>query len=154
MDIRNLIREDLITLDLKARDKQAAIRELAGLLEKCGLITNEEEFLQDVLKRESITTTGIGYGIAIPHAKSKAVKKSAVVFGRSKHGIEWESLDGQPVDMVFLIATPAKQKENEHLKVLSLLSRKLIYEEFRQRLRESKTIQEILEILNTVVEGD
>lgn len=56
--------------------------------------------------------------------------------------------------MVFLIATPAEQKENEHLKVLSLLSRKLVYEEFRQRLRDSKTIQEILEILNTVVEGD
>src|SRR5699024_4849458 len=86
-----------------------------------------------VLKREKEGTTGIGMGVAIPHGKSKTVQQPTLVFGKSKGGIEYDSLDGNPVYLMFLIAVP-ENSSDEHLKILSHLSRKLMREEIRNQL--------------------
>lgn len=147
MQMENLFNEQLITLELKAEEKKAVIEELSGLLMENGCITNTKTFVQDVLTRENLSSTGIGFGVAIPHARSMAVNRPALAFGRSGAGINWNSLDGQPVHMVFLIAVPAESTENEHLKILSALSRKLIHEDFRRRLQEA---QDELQIVATL----
>ncbi|MGB9803412.1 PTS sugar transporter subunit IIA [Desulfofundulus sp.] len=150
MDIRDLITKQLITLRLLSREKKAIIEELSTLLMENGYLTDLETFVQDVLKREELGTTGIGFGVAIPHAKSAAVKRSALAFARPVCGVEWDSLDGRPVHLVFLIAVPAESAGNEHLKILSALSRKLIHEDFRRVLQEAKDESDVLAALTGI----
>ncbi|RKO65796.1 PTS sugar transporter subunit IIA [Desulfofundulus salinus] len=150
MDVRSLITQQLITLRLRSEEKKAAIEELSSILMENGYLTDLETYLQDVFKREDLSTTGIGFGVAIPHAKSTAVNRPVLAFGRSMSGIEWNSLDGRPVHLVFLIAVPAESAENEHLKILSALSRKLIHEDFRRSLREAQDESQILAALTGI----
>lgn len=145
-----LINKNLIVLDLKAKTKIEAIEELAKLAEKEEKIYSFDDYIKSVLDREKTYTTGVGNGIAIPHGKSKAVKEVMIVFGRSDDGIEWNSLDGKLVNIIFLLGVPAESVENIHLKVLSKLSRKLMNEEFVEALRRSKTKEEILEIMGDI----
>lgn len=147
-----LVRTELMELNLKATERQNVIRELTLLLEKEGCLFSEDEFLQDVFKREEMGNTAVGFGVAIPHGKSPAVKEAAIVFGRSEAGIDWEAFDGSLVHTVFLLAVPDQQASNEHLKILAMLSRALINEAFRQELSEAKTSEEILEILEKVTQ--
>lgn len=150
MDVRSLITQQLITLRLRSEEKKAAIEELSSILMENGYLTDLETYLQDVFKREDLSTTGIGFGVAIPHAKSTAVNRPVLAFGRSMSGIEWNSLDSRPVHLVFLIAVPAESTENEHLKILSALSRKLIHEDFRRSLREAQDESQILAALTGI----
>ncbi|CAA7600103.1 protein-Npi-phosphohistidine-sugar phosphotransferase [Acididesulfobacillus acetoxydans] len=147
-----LVRTELMDLNLKATDRTSVIRELTQLLDKEGCLFSQDGFLQDVFKREETGNTAVGFGVAIPHGKSPAVKEAAVVFGRSEAGIDWEAFDGSPVHTVFLLAVPDQQASNEHLKILAMLSRALINEEFRQELSEAKTKAEILGILEKVTQ--
>lgn len=145
-----LIEQNLIELDLKAKNRDEAIEELSNIAFRAGKISSVEEFMNSVLEREKSYTTGIGNGIAIPHGKCDAVKGVTVVFGRSDFGIEWDSLDGKPVYLVFLLGIPAENAENTHLKILSQLSRKLMDENFVQTLRAASSKDEILYALNEI----
>lgn len=101
MKITELLTKDTVILDLQSTGKPEVIEELIEKLYEAGKITDKEAFKKDILARESQGSTGIGEGIAIPHAKSSAVKVPALVFGRSTSGVEYESLDGQPVHLFF-----------------------------------------------------
>lgn len=104
MKITEMLTNDTILLELKATEKTEVIEELVAKLHEAGRITDQEAFKNDILARESQGSTGIGDGVAIPHAKSNAVKEPAIVFGRSMDGIEYEALDGKPTHLFFMIA--------------------------------------------------
>ncbi|MGG6817915.1 UNVERIFIED_CONTAM: PTS sugar transporter subunit IIA [Streptococcus canis] len=141
-------RTALINLQLSGNRKEIIIDSLAKQIDACGLIEDFDVYYDSVLEREALTSTGIGFGIAIPHGKSAAVKECAVAFGRLTHAVDWESLDNQPVRMVFLLAVPESCAGNQHLKIIAGLSRKLIHEDFRTTLEESQDPQEIVNLIN------
>lgn len=141
-----LIKPELIELNLKAKERNNAILELTQLLDAGGYLFSKEGFLEDVFQREEIGNTAVGFGVAIPHGKSTEVREAAIVFGRSEAGINWDSFDGSPVHTVFLLAVPEEQASNEHLKILAMLSRALMNDYFREQLSEAKTSEEILTI--------
>ncbi|ABY94001.1 PTS system IIA component, Fru family [Thermoanaerobacter thermohydrosulfuricus] len=145
-----LINKNLVTLNLEAKNKEEAIIKLAELAQKEGKITSVEEYARSVLDREKAYTTGVGNGIAIPHGKSKAVKEAMIVFGKTTDGIEWDSLDGKPVNLIFLLGVPEENVDNVHLKILSQLSRKLMNDSFIEMLKKAVTVEEILNALSDI----
>ncbi|MGH2331716.1 PTS sugar transporter subunit IIA [Thermoanaerobacter mathranii] len=145
-----LINKNLVTLNLKAKTKEEAIKKLAELAQKEGKITSVDEYVKCVLEREKAYTTGVGNGIAIPHGKSKTVKEAVIVFGKTSDGIEWDSLDGKPVNLIFLLGVPEENVNNVHLRILSQLSRKLMNDNFVEILKRAITIEEILNALSDI----
>lgn len=148
--MKKLIDKNLIKLDIKGQNKEEIIRELAELIDKENRLYDYDGYLQEVLNREQLSTTGIGFGIAIPHGKSKYVKIPTVAFGRIKEGVDWNSLDGKPVNIVFILAVPEEAASNQHLKILAALSRKLMNENFRQEILEIDSEDKLLNLLKDV----
>lgn len=146
MSIKELISAETVTLNLQARDPEGAMRELGALLEQTGAVSDLSTYLEAVRKRESVGSTAVGFGVAIPHGKSDGVARAAVAFGRAAHGLDWESMDDEPVRMVFLIAAP-EGANDAHLKALSQLARMLMNEEFRQQLLAAHTPDQVLAAL-------
>ncbi|MDT2659449.1 PTS sugar transporter subunit IIA [Enterococcus hulanensis] len=144
-EIRDVLKPAFINFDLQATDKLAAISELANTFVSKGVVTNESVYSEAVMKREEESTTGIGFGVAIPHGKSAAVTEPSLAFGRSQAGIQYDSMDGKPVHLMFLIAVP-ETSNDEHLRILSKLSRKLMHEDVRQKLMTVTNIEEIYQI--------
>lgn len=132
-----------IDLNVETTEKFATIKHLARLMEE--RLLNVDKYVEDVKSREAMSTTGIGDGVAIPHAKSAWVKRPTVVVGKSLKGIEWESLDDEPVHMVFLIAVP-EGNGNEHLKILQMLAVSIIDDDFKEEL-ENATDEKVIEKL-------
>ncbi|KXG43101.1 PTS sugar transporter subunit IIA [Tepidibacillus decaturensis] len=149
MNLSTLLKEETITLNLQATSKEDSIKKMTELMNSAGFLSDIQTYTEAVLNREKQGSTGIGFGVAIPHGKSNGVKKPGLGFARLAQPIEWESLDGNPVTMVFLIAVPEESEGNEHLQILAAISRKLIHEEFRNQLMTANTPEEILNILNT-----
>jgi fructose-specific phosphotransferase system IIA component len=149
MNIKELIHLDLINLELKSTTKDEVIHELAGMLAKENHLFHLEGFIEDIYAREAICSTGIGYQIAIPHAKSVHVRVPSVVFGRKDEGIIYDSMDGDVSKLFFMIAMP-EEGINSHLKVLAMLSRRLMHEDFRDALKEAKTPKEVLDLIYTM----
>ncbi|WP_378954189.1 BglG family transcription antiterminator [Pelosinus sp. sgz500959] len=148
--IMMLINENLVLLDMDVTTKEDAIRCLALAAQNAGKLSSLEEFTQSVLEREKTFSTGVGNGIAIPHGKSKDVKEVMIAFGKVRKGIEWDSYDGSPVTMIFLLGVPMENVDNVHLAILSQLSRKLMEEDFVESLNQATTIQAILTTLNVI----
>ncbi|SES34004.1 PTS fructose transporter subunit IIABC [Salipaludibacillus aurantiacus] len=143
MNITELLRKETILLDLTSSSKNEVIEELAAKLDAAGKLSDKKRFIEEIHEREGQSSTGIGEGVAIPHAKSAAVKDPAIVFGRSKEGIDYEALDGEKSHLFFMIA--ASDGANEmHLQALSRLSTLLMDESFRQTLLEARSEQDIL----------
>ncbi|MGL4849887.1 MAG: PTS fructose transporter subunit IIA [Clostridium sp.] len=140
-----------INLDIKGNTKEEILRELAKTAYEVGKVTSEEGFYEGLLKREEEVTTGFGFGFAVPHAKSKYAKEVGVLFGRSKNEIEWEALDGNPVSSFICLISP-EEGANEHLKLLSKLSRKLMHKEFVEILKTGNE-DEILSSIINAIEG-
>ncbi|MFS0863116.1 fructose-specific PTS transporter subunit EIIC [Fredinandcohnia sp. 179-A 10B2 NHS] len=147
MRITELLTKDTITLSLKSNRKNDVIDELISVLDSAGKLASRAQFKKAILNREEQSTTGIGEGIAIPHAKTSAVKKPAIAFGRSTRGVNYESLDGQPAHLFFMIAAP-EGANNTHLEALSRLSTILLKEDVRKQLLEAKSETDILNIIN------
>nr|WP_307775985.1 fructose-specific PTS transporter subunit EIIC [uncultured Cetobacterium sp.] len=135
-----------INLDLKAKSKAEVIDELVEMLDKNGRLNDKEEFKKTILAREAQSSTGLEEGIAIPHGKSSSVKIPTVAFGLSKNGIEYESLDGEPSTLFFMIAAPAEATDS-HIETLSQLTSLLLDDDVREKLLNVKTEQEVLDIL-------
>ncbi|AGB42420.1 PTS system, fructose subfamily, IIA component [Halobacteroides halobius DSM 5150] len=146
MKISNLLTKNLIKLDLVAENKEDALQEMINLLAKSEKITSKQDFYQTILAREEKSSTGVGNGVAIPHGQSEVVTEPALVFAKSKQGIAFESRDGQPAKIFFMIAVP-KGGATDHLKVLSNLSRKLMHQDFREDLLATETKEEVLEVI-------
>ena len=147
MDISKLLNEKHVILDLQGKDKISVIRELADALDNGGRLLDKEAYITDVLKREEIASTGVEMGVAIPHGKSAGVKEPSLAFGRSKDGIDFESMDGNKTDLVFLIAVP-ENSDDTHIRILNNFARKLMHKEFREGLRNAQTSEEIMNLLN------
>lgn len=148
--MKNIIDIDLIDLNLNCVNKEDVIISMANLLDKSGRLKDKEEYIKVVMEREELSSTGIGFGIGIPHGKSSAVRVPSLAFGRISKGIEWQSLDGEPVSIVFLIAVP-EESPNEHLKILASLSRRLMDEEFVKKLKETDDKEILIKSLYNVV---
>lgn len=147
MEIANLFLKDCIKMELKATTKWEAIRELSGLLQSAGKINSLEEYIQAVAQRESEISTGVGFGIGIPHGKSPAVQEASIAFGRSNAGIDFDSIDQQPVTLVFLLAIPDTVDNKDYLRALADLARMLVHEDIRQQLLMAKTKEDLLVVL-------
>ncbi|WP_102263189.1 PTS fructose transporter subunit IIABC [Mesobacillus jeotgali] len=148
MRITELLTRETILLSMSAASKQDAVNELVGMLERAGKITDRDAFEKAILKREQQSTTGVGDGVAIPHAKTSVVKDATIVFGRSEAGIDYESLDGQPAHLFFMIAAP-EGANNTHLEALARLSSILMNAEAREKLLGAKTADDVIEIINS-----
>ncbi|OIJ13867.1 PTS fructose transporter subunit IIA [Anaerobacillus arseniciselenatis] len=147
MKITELLTAETIELNLQSTSKDAVIDELIRKLDKAGKLSDTNKFKEAILAREAQSTTGIGEGIAIPHAKTSAVKTPAIVFGRSKAGLNYESLDGQPAHLFFMIAA-SEGANNAHLQTLSRLSSFLMDMNFRKKLETATSIDEVISAIN------
>jgi len=146
MKIVDYLKEDCIITNLKSRDKEGALRELIKLLEKNGYFKNGEKILETVMEREKLGSTGIGQGIAIPHAKTDQINDIVCALGISQNGVDFDSLDGEPVYIIFLVLAPTKSI-GQHLKTLAKIARLLKDKVFRNSLRNAKTPAEALKII-------
>ncbi|MFJ8310700.1 MULTISPECIES: fructose-specific PTS transporter subunit EIIC [unclassified Streptomyces] len=139
-----------VKVQLASREKEAAIREMAEMLAATGNVRDVDELVRVALAREAQGTTGLGEEIAIPHAKTDAVSAPVVGFARSAEGIEWGSLDGTRAKLVFMISVPEAAAGDEHLRILALLSRKLMDTGFRERLSSAADEVAVLEVLGEI----
>lgn len=144
------VTEQTVKTELASGSKEAAIREMAEMLATTGNVTDVDELVRVALAREAQGTTGLGESIAIPHAKTDAVTRPTVGFARSDEGIEWGALDGTKARLVFMISVPEAAAGDEHLRILALLSRKLMDTGFRERLQAAPGKAEILDVLREI----
>lgn len=147
MKIIDLLDPNSINLNLSSKIKEDVINELVDLVDKSGNLNDKNIYKQEILKRENQSTTGIGEGIAIPHAKTSAVKNACLASGVSKSGVDYDSLDGSPAHLFFMIAAP-NGANNLHLDVLSRLSTILMDESFRMSLINAKSSEEFLSLID------
>lgn len=138
--------KDCIKLNLNAKNKIEVIDELVDVLYNAGRLNDKDEFRKTILNREEQSSTGLEEGIAIPHGKSSSVKIPTVAFGLSKDGIDYDSLDGEPSKLFFMIAAPADATDS-HIETLSQLTSLLLDDDIREQLLKVKTEQEVLDIL-------
>ncbi|GGK00989.1 PTS fructose transporter subunit IIC [Lentibacillus kapialis] len=142
MNINDLLRKDIMIMDMKASDKAAAIDEMVTSLEANNVVHDAEMFKEAILKREEQTSTGLGDGIAMPHAKTDAVNEATVLFAKSENGLDYAALDGQPTYLFFMIAVPDGANDT-HLETLAALSRMLIDQDFVAQLKDASTPEEV-----------
>ncbi len=146
MQITEFITEKEIIIEMKAREKESAISELLKKLQDNGLLKDSEKVLEVLLEREKLGSTGIGQGIAVPHAKTDQVNKIVCAIGISKPGLSFDSLDGEPVFIVFLVLAPLGAT-GDHLKALAKIARLLKDKVFRNSLYGCKTSSEAYQII-------
>ncbi len=139
MSLMDFLDERAVSIEIKAQTKEDVMRELVGLLVQAGSIRDRDvhKLVQSLLKRESLGSTGIGQGVAIPHGKSDCVSKLVAAFGVSRAGVSFDSLDGEPAYLFFLLVAP-EESAGPHLKALARISRLLKDKHFRDTLRTAK----------------
>ena len=148
MKIQELLNKKVMLLDLQATTKEAAIDEMINSLVDNGVVTDFDVFKAGIMAREAQTSTGLGDGIAMPHSKNAAVKEATVLFAKSNKGVDYESLDGQPTDLFFMIAAPEGANDT-HLAALAELSKYLMQDGFADRLRKVTSPDEVIAAFNT-----
>ena len=151
--ITNLLTVECINLNLKGKNKEEIIDELIESLWSNGKLNNKEEYKKAILAREAQSSTGLEEGIAIPHAKTSAVKIPSIAFGLSKEGVDYESLDGEPSKLFFMIAAPANASDT-HIEILSKLTTMLLDDEIRENLLKVTTPQEVIDILTSDIKEE
>ena len=151
MKIQDLLRKDVMLLDLQATEKTAVIEEMIKRLVDHGYVTDFEAFKEGILAREALTSTGLGDGIAMPHSKNSAVKEATVLFAKSNKGVDYESLDGQPTDLFFMIAAPEGANDT-HLAALAELSQYLMKDGFADKLRQVTSPDQVIELFDQASE--
>ena len=149
MKLSKFTEESLIDFHLKGKSKNEIIKELVDLAAKSKLVKEREELYQAVVEREKLVTTGVGYGVAFPHAKTKAVKGILIAFGRSSAGVDFEAMDKKPVHLFFLIAAP-EDAIGAHLNVMARLSYIMKSEKVREKLIQTQSPKELLEVIDSV----
>ena len=147
MRITDLLKKEAIELGAVVGSKEEAIDKLVNLMDQAGNITDKQEYKKGIIAREEMGTTAIGAGIAIPHSKNKAVKQAGIASMTVPSGVDYDSMDGEPSNLFFMIAAPAEGSD-VHLEVLSRLSTILMDDQFRKDLLEAKTKEEYLSIID------
>lgn len=153
MKIQDLLRKDVMILNLKATSKEAAIDEMITSLVEHGVVTDFDTFKQGIMNREAQTSTGLGDGIAMPHSKNAAVKEATVLFAKSAAGVDYEALDGQPTYLFFMIAAPDGANDT-HLAALAELSKYLLKDGFADQLRQVTSADEVIATFNVAEEDN
>ncbi|MCB0833498.1 MAG: PTS sugar transporter subunit IIA [Bacteroidetes bacterium] len=146
MKLCEVLTGNLIRIPLQSFEKKEIITELVDILSSNGKLDDRDKVLQAVLERETMMSTGIGNGVAIPHGKSQGVPELAVALGITSQDVNFDSLDGRPVRIVFMLVGPEKAS-SLHIKMLSRISRLLNQPAFRKRLTESTSGQEIIDTI-------
>jgi len=144
--IKDLLQDDLIIEDIGATDKMGVLREFARFLKRAGRVQKEEELVRVLAERESLGSTGIGNGVAIPHGKLSGIPEMVIAFGRSSRGVDYQSLDAQPVFVFFVHGKP-DDKPRDHLKALARISRILKNPALREGLRRATERQELQKLI-------
>lgn len=150
MNITALLDKQSIFIPLNASDKNSCIRAMVDGLEISGCLSDKDAYYETVLAREATGSTGIGFGVAIPHGKSSGVTKAGLAFAKLSQPIDWDSIDGNPVEAVIMIAVPEASAGNEHLQILIAISRKLIDEQFRSQLMSVESPEALIQLLETI----
>ncbi|CYV41903.1 phosphotransferase system%2C fructose-specific IIC component [Streptococcus suis] len=153
MKIQDVLRKDVMLLDLQATSKEAVIDEMIASLVDKGYVTDFDVFKTGIMNREAQTTTGLGDGIAMPHAKNAAVKEATVLFAKSNKGVDYASLDGQPTDLFFMIAAPEGANDT-HLAALAELSKYLMKAGFADKLRGVSSPEEVISVFDAAEATD
>jgi len=144
--IKDLLQDDLIIEEIAATDKIGVLKEFARLLKSNGRVQNEEDLVRVLTERESLGSTGIGNGVAIPHGRMNNIPEMIIAFGRSNRGVEYQSLDAQPVHLFFLLITP-DDKPGEYLKTLARVSRILNNPVLRDGLLKASQRRELQRLI-------
>jgi fructose-specific phosphotransferase system IIA component len=139
------IKEENILFKLSGKNKTEVIEELLGLMDKLGVVSNYEIALRDIMDRENHLSTGLENGIAIPHAKTEGVEKLSIVFGIKNPGIDFDSLDAKPANLIFLVLSP-KNTSGPHIQALALISRNLSISKNRESIKSAISAKEIANI--------
>ncbi|MDE1693401.1 fructose-specific PTS transporter subunit EIIC [Streptococcus suis] len=153
MKIQDVLRKDVMLLDLQATSKEAVIDEMIASLVDKGYVTDFDVFKTGIMNREAQTTTGLGDGIAMPHAKNAAVKEATVLFAKSNKGVDYASLAGQPTDLFFMIAAPEGANDT-HLAALAELSKYLMKAGFADKLRGVSSPEEVISVFDAAEAAD
>ncbi len=146
MVLTKILQPSSIKTPLESKDKQAAIIELVDLLDDNGLLLDKETVLKAVLAREQIRSTGIGSRIAVPHGKCNAVKELVASIGIAGEPIDFKSVDGKPVKIIILLVSPSNQT-GPHIQALAKISKLMLDEEFKQKLEEAPSSEEVYKLL-------
>ena len=147
MKIMDYLNEERVIPDLQGTDKPSILKELSGLLVKACQVTSVEELLQVLLEREKLGSTGIGEGIAIPHGRLKKLRDFFICFGRSLKGVDFDSIDGKPTQIFFLVIAP-ENSAVQNLKLLSRIVALLKESSFKKRLMDAHSQGELFQILS------
>jgi fructose-specific phosphotransferase system IIA component len=148
MTLTQVLQTNCVKVPVEGRDKEAVITELIDLLDTSGALMDRDVALDAVLTRERIQSTGTGAGIAIPHGKCNAVKEVVMAIGIAREPIEFESVDGQPVKILFLLVSPADQT-GPHIQALAAISRLMVNEQFRHKLEQADCTDDVYRLLST-----
>ncbi|WP_433629941.1 PTS sugar transporter subunit IIA [Halomicrococcus sp. NG-SE-24] len=145
-DLDELLPPEHVELTEPPTEKERAIEHLLDVLVDAGRVTDREQALDDLLAREEEATTGVGHGIGIPHAKTEAVERPSLAFTRSSEGVDFDAMDGEPATLLFMILVP-EDADDDHLEVLSSLSRALMHDELRETLRAASSAEAVRDAL-------
>jgi len=152
MRLSELLTEEVVKVDLEAEDKEEAFEELIDLLVRAGRVSNREGALDAIRSREELQSTGIGRGLAIPHAKDASIEALSACLGVSREGIEYDSLDGELVRVVFLLLAQ-KSNPGPHIEALSQIAKLFMVEGFIEKLVNARSSREVLAVFAQFEEG-
>ena len=142
MNIAEMVDEKLVSFGFDARTKDDVFKSLGRMMYDAGKVNDLDKYIEGLYEREAEFSTGVGNGVAIPHCKSDCVREAAFTLVKLKNPVEWETLDGRPVDYVIMLAAP-DTSDNVHLKMLSKLAANLMDDDFRESLKSARTVEEI-----------
>lgn len=145
MNIAEMVNEELVNFGFDAKTKDDVIKGLGKMMYDAGKVNDLNKYIEGLYEREAEFSTGVGNGVAIPHCKSDCVREAAFTLVKLKNPVEWETLDGRPVDYVIMLAAP-NTSDNVHLRMLSRLATNLMDDDFREALKGAETIEEIKEL--------
>lgn len=152
MILTKILKPDCVIVPLKNTDKRSVITELVNVLDAQKVLSNKDVALQAVLTREQTKSTGIGSGVAIPHGKCKVVKELVMSIGIAPSPIDFESVDGKPVSIIILLISPLDQT-GPHIQALAQISRLMLDEDFRNKLQNAHSPQEVCDLINSKENG-
>jgi fructose-specific phosphotransferase system IIA component len=147
MNVLEILDESCIALDLEISDKTSLVRKLVDILEEAGVVTDKEEVIQRVLERENLMSTGIGGGVAIPHAQCRGAERLAIALARTKEGVDFDALDSKPVRLFFLIVGP--EEKGGYVRILARISRLLYTGDLQRSLYRAETPRQAIETIRT-----
>lgn len=147
MNIAEMVDEKLVSFGFEARDKDEVLKGLASMMFDAGKVSDLDKYMKGLYEREATFSTGVGNGVAIPHCKADCVQEAAFTLVKLDNPVEWDSLDGHPVDYVIMLAAP-DSSDNVHLKMLSKLAANLMDDDFREALKDASSVEEIINLFS------